>query len=128
MSFLFVYLQDCQVSDNKMRDEREALYRERCHYTTDTEDVSSTIDGEDTPNNNLENSRNSTESNKEHSSWWTLLQGHLYGVLMAVGWAASASCSQALGGYVPAFQLNMMRLGCELLLVADFLFYQKDNK
>lgn len=105
-----------------MEDEREALYRHDTHYTADTDHVSSTEEGRDIRRNNDDNSENTTEESKKSASLWNLLFGHVCGVFVAICWAASAACSQALGGYVPTFQLNMLRFGSAFVVIAPVVF------
>lgn len=53
------------------------------------------------------------------------LFGQLLAVITALSWTVSSSCSQALGGFVPRFQLNMFRFMLLWLMMLPVIIYKE---
>lgn len=97
-----------------MEGECEGLYRDDLRYTGDPQGTSSSSTaGED---------RNAAGEKENFMSWFAFIGGRLLGVLMSLCWAA---CSQALGGNVPPFELNMLRFGSVWLSVAPIVLHKR---
>lgn len=73
-----------------------------------------------------EESQEKTAKGNEYCTpkWMTNL-GYLLGLLAAVFWGFSICSAQALGGFVPTFQLNLLRFGCLFICVIPIVIYRR---
>lgn len=94
-------------------------------YTRAEEDGS----GQDASSEGAETTKVDNEQNITETTQSPLMTifGYLIGSIVGLSWAVSAGCSQALGGYVPAFELNLWRYAALFILVLPFLLYKKSN-
>lgn len=105
-----------------MEQESDLLHADNQYYTTDKQ-------GRPSGPNNVDESDSPGEGDDcaDHRSKWMTCLGYLFAILAAMGWASSAGCSQALGGYVPAFELNMFRFVFLWLVMMPIVIYNKTS-